>query len=894
MLTEQEEGKVRNIIDAFDNGKSVTELNAATTLGNDDVMEVLQGWESKKVPVSVVKQSVNSDVLTDLNKRGVFNVTVSVPLTAGSYYTLSTAIAAVPTASKSLGLDLKFATAANTWVVYRYKGSDLTGWATTTNWEQVPDAAKLSSLETNLNGTKNDLYGVNTLITGQNVDGVCYDTKLRPADDTKVFGSTIFDVSLVTHKSVHVSTTTSNIYYKAYVLTDINNNVLNIPQEVSSIKREFDVDLYPYPSAKYMCVLYDKRQDINTICSYISDGFSDLINRHDVLIGQNKVSIENIDSVLNGGVEESGLVGMYSEECEVYNGSDMIKVSSGRSSVVYDVSNLYGVVRVTTETKDQPYFFTWCLTEDDRSTVIAASGVFSVDPQNPTSNKADGGVGVINLELYSGYKYLFVLCTTTNKNTTCIPYTTGIIKDVPRFEKQITELNDFKNETENRLDSELVYPNRWVLQKNRQSCFYPVELVKFGKYCRTSIDNSPYVNYGDICTAIPPSITVFNSTINSVVDETLSLYTKNLSIKVVDKPLSEEITIFPVGDSFTDNGHYLKGLIENCAEDGININLIGMMDGGILGSRLDRVHSENLSGGTVDFINGNTRGISILLSVTGVAEAPTTMYPSTIYKDVNNFNWACKGYKLDINGDGYIKFGRVIMDSNYAGVPINITTAAQVSAAAGALAASGQFTKNSSLIGDPILNYHSFEIIYDNPIYNPLTNSLSLSYYLNKFEFQTPDIVLLSFGINDLTGTKRTDDEIVTIINKYIEVIDSILTEYPTMKFLLIANPPCAHIVTNSSTRIQEAARRYNMSRFYELMVSNIENIAEYTENVTICPAYMFVDREKAYISESNTIVPCNRYINELKYAIDFIHCSVIGMRQISDAIVPYIYDIIQ
>lgn len=151
MLTEQEEGKVRNIIDAFDNGKSVTELNAATSLGNDDVMEVLQGGENKKVPVSVVKESVNSDVLTDLNKRGVFNVTVSVPLSAGTYYTLSTAIAAVPTASKTLGLDLKFSTAANTWVVYRYKGSDLTGWATTTNWEQVPDAAKLSSLETDLN-----------------------------------------------------------------------------------------------------------------------------------------------------------------------------------------------------------------------------------------------------------------------------------------------------------------------------------------------------------------------------------------------------------------------------------------------------------------------------------------------------------------------------------------------------------------------------------------------------------------------------------------------------------------------------------------------------------------------------------------------------------------------
>ena len=157
MLTEQEEGKVRNIIDAFDNGKSVTELNAATTLGNDDVMEVLQGGENKKVPVSVVKESVNSDVLTDLNKRGVFNVTVSVPLTAGSYYTLSTAIAAVPTASKTLGLDLKYSTAANTWVVYRYKGSDLTGWATTTNWEQVPDKTQVDQIRADLNEVETDL-----------------------------------------------------------------------------------------------------------------------------------------------------------------------------------------------------------------------------------------------------------------------------------------------------------------------------------------------------------------------------------------------------------------------------------------------------------------------------------------------------------------------------------------------------------------------------------------------------------------------------------------------------------------------------------------------------------------------------------------------------------------
>lgn len=83
--------------------------------------------------------------------QSIYNVTVSVPPAAGTFYGLAGAIAAVPTPSRSLGLDLKFATAANTWVMYRYKGSDLTGWTTTANWEQVPDAAKLATLETDLN-----------------------------------------------------------------------------------------------------------------------------------------------------------------------------------------------------------------------------------------------------------------------------------------------------------------------------------------------------------------------------------------------------------------------------------------------------------------------------------------------------------------------------------------------------------------------------------------------------------------------------------------------------------------------------------------------------------------------------------------------------------------------
>ena len=155
------------------------------------------------------------------------------------------------------------------------------------------------------------------------------------------------------------------------------------------------------------------------------------------------------------------------------------------------------------------------------------------------------------------------------------------------------------------------------------------------------------------------------------------------------------------------------------------------------------------------------------------------------------------------------------------------------------------------------------------------------------------DIKVYGFCHNtDLRQMIKTDLE-REFIAENVSVIDSMLAEYPALKIIMVANPPCAHINTNTQTLYQEQNRRYNMSRYYELLTQNVENASTYKNNVFVVPAYMFVDREKAY-DQNQIISPCKRYDEEVEYGRDFIHCSETGMYQISDALVPYIYYAIQ
>jgi lysophospholipase L1-like esterase len=732
-------------------------------------------------------------------------------------------------------------------------------------------------------------------LQGVLVKGLVYDNQLRPADESKYFGSMKYEVSGVAEKVVRIATNIKNQYYKAFFVLNNANQVVYIPTEVSSVKNEYEVDLSQISNAYYVCVLVDVRTNYVVRCDYIGATglFAGIEGLENKLNDIQKLNLDNrmqeVEVALNGGKEGNPLVGEFKQGV-AFNGS-VIQTTSSRSSFEYDVSFLRGKVKVTTSTNDQAYFYTWTLT-DDKQNILASSGRYNNGDYGNT-NKVDGGVGEVDLSLYVNYKYLYVLAMDSATQTSCIPLSVGLINNEEYFSESIAELSEFKEKAISKKDTELVYPNRWIVQVGRQSCFYKEELVKIGKKCQTSIAASFYADFKNIATGTPSAKGTFVPILYSVTNETLEYNELTTDIIVVEKPNVANVKMLCFGDSFTDNGYYLKGIKDNMAEDSINAEFIGLMDGGKSGNRLEGIHSENMSGGKVGFISNADRGVNVLLNVVGVSVAPTTIYPGTTYADANGFVWACKGYKLDANGNGFIKLGRVIMDDNYAGQSIKQTTAEEVLAASRSFPISGKITKRGSLIGDATISYNSFEVVYENPIYNPQSQKISLSWYLNKYGFSTPNVVVLAFGINDLTGIKRTDDEIREFIAENVSVIDSMLAEYPALKIIMVANPPCAHINTNTQTLYQEQNRRYNMSRYYELLTQNVENASTYKNNVFVVPAYMFVDREKAY-DQNQIISPCKRYDEEVEYGRDFIHCSETGMYQISDALVPYIYYAIQ
>jgi len=76
-------------------------------------------------------------VKLDKTAVDIYNVTLAVPLPAGSYYNSTTARAAVPIDVRKKGLELIYETSAGVWYKERFIG-DIANWTAASNWEIVP------------------------------------------------------------------------------------------------------------------------------------------------------------------------------------------------------------------------------------------------------------------------------------------------------------------------------------------------------------------------------------------------------------------------------------------------------------------------------------------------------------------------------------------------------------------------------------------------------------------------------------------------------------------------------------------------------------------------------------------------------------------------------------
>jgi len=86
-------------------------------------------------------------VKLDKTAVDIYNVTLAVPLPAGSYYNSTTARAAVPIAVRKIGLELVYEISAGVWYKERYVGGDVANWTTAGNWEVIPVKSQIETIE---------------------------------------------------------------------------------------------------------------------------------------------------------------------------------------------------------------------------------------------------------------------------------------------------------------------------------------------------------------------------------------------------------------------------------------------------------------------------------------------------------------------------------------------------------------------------------------------------------------------------------------------------------------------------------------------------------------------------------------------------------------------------
>ena len=431
----------------------------------------------------------------------------------------------------------------------------------------------------------------------------------------------------------------------------------------------------------------------------------------------------------------------------------------------------------------------------------------------------------------------------------------------------------------------LVAPERLVLQKDKQGVLYMENLLTNPCNLPKAIYNDKLSNIGNIAYATPNSVSLDNTIEYQVEDCLGRIKSSKKSYSVVDKPTVDSLNLLFIGDSFTDIGTYVATTRTNMNDDGIEVNLIGNM------GTSDKRH-EARSGGTWDFVTTRQER-AIIVDVSGVTSLPTTGYPGTTYQDSNGFKWTVRGVVIDGSGSGKLILSNFKVDSNY-GDTSGGSSSSDTDEAANNIPTTGVLTKTSNDStgtttdsGDAQVNYNGVEKIYYNPFWNPSTDVLDFNYYINKWGYNTPDVVVFSIGYNDVgANVYHTIASLADIIAKAKISVDAAHVAFPNAKIVLNVNPMGYSGATTNE--ISESKRASNQAMYYKALVKTFGELTSYGDYVVICPAYLFVDRELAYTSKS---VEVGRRIKRtLTTVTDSTHCNSDGMNQIADALTAYIY----
>ena len=110
---------------------------------------------------------------TAANAYYLYNVTNGVPLGSG-YYTLTTAISAVPVGVRKKGLQIIFEISAGNWMIYKFIG-EVASWTTITNWITLIEYEENSLAET-INNLEGRIYALEQFIKNSVFENLQIDT----------------------------------------------------------------------------------------------------------------------------------------------------------------------------------------------------------------------------------------------------------------------------------------------------------------------------------------------------------------------------------------------------------------------------------------------------------------------------------------------------------------------------------------------------------------------------------------------------------------------------------------------------------------------------------------------------------------------------------------------
>ena len=576
--------------------------------------------------------------------------------------------------------------------------------------------------------------------------------------------------------------------------------------------------------------------------------------------------------------------------------SNIIKNLINFDNITYDVSDTYTgcFINATGNVTANMYSSRYCVTDY----MIMSKDGLSINLS----------VGNVYVALYDiNKKYIANSAIELKRSGIYVPYISGAI--YARFSLQKPILKEYcivyGNKSYNLSQNEFVFteefisklsgltslslvpPERLIIQKNKQAVLYMENMIKNTNILPKSVSQSILTNIGNIAYITPPSDIADKSISYTLQDCLGRTVDETKKYSVVSAPSKETLNVLCIGDSFTDIGTYVGTIKNDIEEDGITVNQIGNM-----GSN-DKRH-EARSGGTWDFVT-TRQGRAIIVNVRGVTNLPTTGYPGTTYQDGNGFKWTVRGVVINSDGNGKLVLGSFNVDSNYGGSSSGTTT--DTDTAADNIPASGTLTKTSNastgsttLNGDNSITYNGVEKIYYNPFWNPTSDELDFNYYINKWNYNSPDVVVFSIGYNDVgNGKYHTVESLASIVAKAKVAVDRMHVDYPNAKIVLNVNP--LGYGGDTSNEISESMRSNNQVTYYEALINEFGELTDYVGYVAVCPSFMFVDRIDAYNSKTVTIG--RRISKTITTTSDVTHCNTAGMNQIGDAIVAYIYYLI-